>query len=1275
MPRRRRLLHAPILLSLLLIGAIPAGRAAEGINPRFGFIARQFIVPAPEGVTIDGDLGDWDRSGSVESFPSFHERETRRVHLAMMHDAEALYIGGRVADESPLMNRHDPDANPDKVWNGDSCQVRLVIDRDEGYPVSFNKFNKDQAGTDDIVHLLLWYYTDGERPGLQLRRDMSYTLPAAWGEHGMVTPDGFAGVYRRWEEGSGYTFEYRIPWATLEAPNAPRAGDVVAGTTQLNWSRADGLAIDKGGYARNVVSSGGFPFQTSDCWGKFIFARRGDLPPAVTEVTAGPDAAAEPPAPLTLAYALPRSGAVSLGLYDDENVLRRQILAEAEHPATGPQERAWDGLDDRGEPLPAGAYTLRGVVSDPITERFVLSVHNAGTPPYKTDDGTGGWGADHGEPTTVAAAGEAMLLAWSVAESGWGIIRSDLDGDKQWGTKHPAAYLAVSGDRFFAAGGHGNKSHGFVRVYELADARPVTFDGGASEVEVPAAATEAKTTGLAATAEVLYVAYGAADLIGVHDPRTGALRERIGIPAPGRLAVGPGGALYALSEGTRVVRIADGERRVLREGLDGAAGIAVDGEGRVFVTQTGEAQNVLVLDGETTRTIGRAGGRPRRGRFDPQGLLEPGGCAVDGRGRLWVAETLDGPKRVSVWDTATGEVADQFFGASSYFGWVWVDPQNPGEAFNHNCIWRINLETGEKQIVSTHWRRIDPNEPPAHNPGGHAGHFRVLTAANGAQVGWGMAGRSRCSVIYLRDGVLFKPFAGQVDRSYPALAELWSRLDEQWQEERIPRYKRPKRLFWQDGNDDQRVQPEEVSTTQFFTSWITPDLTLWSEHGAKLAPARFDGDRPVYDPAAIESIPVRGRHPNSTGMALADPADGIYTLWPGSEHSLAKWTAEGELLWSAGQHLNWKKALSQPPMQPGDLWGMTNILGLAGDFTGVSTYFGGYHLFTRDGVYVAMVMRPGSAPGGLGPDITASETITGQLFKPAGMERYFLGAGDQDGRITELHGLETLRRLADAPLTISAEEAKRVAEAHRAYRAARQRSGVLYIQRPGGALTERLAPVERQVDETRSFSAQLGWDRTHLHLRYEVRSPCPLVNAVEDLTLLFKGGNLLDVQLATNPGADPDREAPAPGDLRLLVSRRPDGSPVAVLLRPRVAGHGGERITLQSPTGEESFDAITAVPEVSVEVGPLLVQEGKRKRPVEDGFVATARVPLAALGWEPTSGQTLRADVGYIFGNATGNDAAVRAYWHNRSFTANVVDDIPHESRLQPQHWGTAVVE
>jgi len=37
--------------------------------------------------------------------------------------------------------------------------------------------------------------------------------------------------------------------------------------------------------------------------------------------------------------------------------------------------------------------------------------------------------------------------------------------------------------------------------------------------------------------------------------------------------------------------------------------------------------------------------------------------------------------------------------------------------------------------------------------------------------------------------------------------------------------------------------------------------------------------------------------------------------------------------------------------------------------------------------------------------------------------------------------------------------------------------------------------------------------------------------------------------------------------------------------------------------------------------------------------------------------------------------AVRRAYLFNNSFTANVVDDIPNESRLEPQEWGEATVE
>ena len=57
-------------------------------------------------------------------------------------------------------------------------------------------------------------------------------------------------------------------------------------------------------------------------------------------------------------------------------------------------------------------------------------------------------------------------------------------------------------------------------------------------------------------------------------------------------------------------------------------------------------------------------------------------------------------------------------------------------------------------------------------------------------------------------------------------------------------------------------------------------------------------------------------------------------------------------------------------------------------------------------------------------------------------------------------------------------------------------------------------------------------------------------------------------------------------------------------------------------------------------------------------------------------GQKLKMDLGYIFGNAQGVGKAVRrAYLSNNSFSANVIDDIPNESRLEPKEWGEAVVE
>jgi hypothetical protein len=50
-------------------------------------------------------------------------------------------------------------------------------------------------------------------------------------------------------------------------------------------------------------------------------------------------------------------------------------------------------------------------------------------------------------------------------------------------------------------------------------------------------------------------------------------------------------------------------------------------------------------------------------------------------------------------------------------------------------------------------------------------------------------------------------------------------------------------------------------------------------------------------------------------------------------------------------------------------------------------------------------------------------------------------------------------------------------------------------------------------------------------------------------------------------------------------------------------------------------------------------------------------------------------DVGYLFGNSGGSRCAQRAYWSNNSPTANIIDDIPNESRLEPAQWGNALLE
>lgn len=1244
--------------------------------------AQFYVVPTPhstgsgQAVTIDGHLDDWDLSGQIEMFVIEATRSTMSAKIAAMYDDEALYLSGEVRDPTPMMNMHAPGVNTNKAWDADSVQFRLVIDPEADFPVEgetsfrYRGTNADVDTRDDIVHMLLWHYTGDGSANLQMQKGMSYRSAHPDWPEGLVPGEKFEGAYREWDDGTGYTFEYRIPWSTMGAENPPRGGDKTAGTVNVFWSRPDGIATGGGSsWAYDIMHQPGFPFQSADTWGRLIFAEEGNVPEELVMDGLPP----EMPLPLEFSYDLPEDGVVTLQLFNEAMESVRILVAQEERPGGRNTER-WDGMNDYGEPLPAGTYTWRGILGDPIEAKYRFSVHNSGQPPYPTDDNRGGWGSDHGTPFDVAALPNGMLLSWGLAEYGWALLRTNNEGRRQWGSKRNADHLATDGQRIYLAGGYGFLPDEGVRMVAVADARPMRFDSGVATLTPPpgGGGDLDQVSGLAYADGVVYIAYQGRDLVARFSTRDGSLLGTWDVPAPRRLAARPDGSLAVVSEGG-VLLVVDGEARPWIDGSHVASpqGIAVDAAGKTYVANRGELQNVSVfdVDGKFVRSIGRSGGRPSVGAYDSEGMYQPLGIALDAQNRLWVAENSDFPKRFSVWDTESGGNLKEFFGGAEYFAHGAIDPARPDEFIGQNMIWSIDWENYQVEPVSTFWRKTESDMAPHPLVDSYTGNLRLFTADNGFQYAWSGAGNRRGKIVYLREGDLFRPVAGVInpwtDR-YAGLDDYKEALRETWERERTPGHQRSQDQLWVDLNGDGRVQPEEL--TPFWgvghradPIWIDhSDLTLRFSGGHVLPAREFtEAGEPRYFREDVSAGQPGGRY------IMSDDSDGsIYTLTQGQPSAgLVKHSSEGEKLWSYPDMIHWQQALGLSIIKAGRLWGMTQPMGVAGDFFAHQTYMGPAQIFRKDGQYIGTILED-SRIGGRGAYEGQPEGQGGTFVQLEidGELRIFSIGGGQDIRVWEVLGLDSLRDLSGGTYEHTPELVAKAEQARAEFQAMLATNREIVVV-PGRENLAEAPVAERRLEGNRAFSVQAAYDARYLYFRYEVTAPHGLVNQQSDPETIFRGGNLLDIQLATDPKANPEREQPAPGDLRILATTQ-NGKPMAVLYRPRIEGFDGRRIILESPTGTEPFDAITVMDDVDLSV-----------EATADGFIAILAVPKDAIGLELESGANVRMDLGYIFGNEGGTRTAIRAYLHNDSFSANVIDDIPNESRLEPAEWGNARVE
>jgi hypothetical protein len=208
--------------------------------------------------------------------------------------------------------------------------------------------------------------------------------------------------------------------------------------------------------------------------GVMAFATLGDkpIPPR--------SAKAEQEPPLKVHYTMPYAGTVTMAIDDAKGRRVRNLIACVNRPA-GPQAEPWDGLDEDGNPVPPGSYTVKGITHQPLHLNYRGTVNVSGNPPWNTSwhnqHGPGGWLSDHETPNDVMAIGERMFVSATLAESAHGILACDLDGNKLWGEHRfgggkglaYAGFLAHDGGKVYTAGAGWGE---FMTVTEI---DPVTF--------------------------------------------------------------------------------------------------------------------------------------------------------------------------------------------------------------------------------------------------------------------------------------------------------------------------------------------------------------------------------------------------------------------------------------------------------------------------------------------------------------------------------------------------------------------------------------------------------------------------------------------------------------------------------------------------------------------------------------------------------------------------------------------------------------------------------
>ena len=742
------------------------------------------------------------------------------------------------------------------------------------------------------------------------------------------------------------------------------------------------------------------------------------------------------------------------------------------------------------------------------------------------------------------------------------------------------------------------------------------------------------------------------------------------IRKPAGIAFDKAGELFAISE-KKVVRVdlAGGKHQAVVDDLKEPKTLAFDAAGQMFVYDAAADRKVIRVygtDGKHVRDIGTPGGY-KAGPWDPSRFNAVTAIDVDRQNQLWVVDWTYWPKRISRWST-DGTFRQDYFGPTAYGGGGVLDPWDKSRLFYGPLEFELDWDKGTARLKNLTWvGDSEAGEVPIRI----GERTYLVTRTVGHTTGQG------CGVVYIHEtDHLRRVAAVGIANGFPPM--------------RRPEIRKltggkglTEFLFaWSDLNGDQNVQTDEVAL------WPRPKdtngVTIFTRDlGIQAGSIRFqvkkylDNGVPVYEKQEFPPV--------LAGRALIRLDNGNFYEMGAPE---AAFTPDGKTVWACKTEGTGVHALySAKPLHPSQVVAQfcwvgheTAHAGDLGEFVVINSNVGTWNIWTSDGLLAGRIFRDIRDPRaqawsmqehGRGlrlDDITSGQEHFNGYFCRTADNKYYVVAGHNHASVVEVLGIENFKRLS-GEVTVTADDVRKAQAWHldQQSRDVYARAAVIDCSRC--AMPIKIDGSVEDWDEKPNASIgseaqfRISFDDKYLYVCYETKQMGPLKNTGGQWDRLFKSGAAVDLQMCSEPAADPTRRAPARGDFRLLMTLMKSdvpvrGEPTSVIYRPVVPGTPEEQAwEVVSPVFRVTFDQVRKLDDVRM-----------AHRTTDDGYVLEAAIPLKSIDLKIGPDMRTRLDWGVLVSGKDGNEVMRRVYWSNKA-TA-IISDAPSEAMLHPDLWG-----